>query len=77
LASFIFDEAEFANIGRKLKVMSVIIVVLAVTVKSRQELAMSNFIICSRQPRKGAARRDFGGTDLFPTVRRFVARTLA
>lgn len=62
---FISDEADFENIGRKLKGKSVIIVSTGNNVKTRQELAMSNFIIARAAKENGAARVILVEPDLF------------
>jgi ribose-phosphate pyrophosphokinase len=62
---FISDETDFENIGRKLKGKSVIIVSTGSHVKTRQELAMSNFIIARAAKENGAARVILVEPDLF------------
>lgn len=62
---FISDEADFENIGRKLKGKSVIIVSTTNHVQSRQELAMANFIIARAAKENGAARVILVEPDLF------------
>ncbi|WP_111639400.1 phosphoribosyltransferase family protein [Marinomonas shanghaiensis] len=62
---FISDEADFDNIGRKLKGKAVIIVSTGSHVKSRQELAMSNLIIARAAKENGADRVILVEPDLF------------
>lgn len=62
---FISDEADFENIGRKLKGKSVVIVSTNSHVKSRQELAMANFIIARAAKENGADRVILVEPDLF------------
>lgn len=62
---FISDEADFDNIGRKLKGKSVIIVSTTSHVQSRQELAMTNFIIARAAKENGAERVILVEPDLF------------
>ena len=62
---FISDEADFENIGRKLKGKSVIIVSTGSRIKSRQELAMSNLIIARAAKENGAERVILVEPDLF------------
>ncbi|NLQ18264.1 ribose-phosphate pyrophosphokinase [Marinomonas sp. M1K-6] len=62
---FISDEADFDNIGRKLKGKAVVIVSTNSHVKSRQELAMSNFIIARAAKENGAERVILVEPDLF------------
>ncbi len=62
---FISDEADFDNIGRKLKGKSVIIVSTGSHVKSRQELAMTNLIIARTAKENGAERVILVEPDLF------------
>lgn len=62
---FISDEADFENIGRKLKGKAVIIVSTGSHVKSRQELAMSNLIIARAAKENGADRVILVEPDLF------------
>ncbi len=62
---FISDEADFDNIGRKLIGKTVIIVSTGSHVKSRQELAMTNFIIARAAKENGAARVILVEPDLF------------
>jgi ribose-phosphate pyrophosphokinase len=62
---FISDEADFDNIGRKLKGKVVIIVSTTSHVQSRQELAMANFIIARAAKENGAERVILVEPDLF------------
>lgn len=62
---FISDETDFENIGRTLKGKSVIIVSTGSHVKSRQELAMANFIIARAAKENGAERVILVEPDLF------------
>ncbi|OUR67338.1 ribose-phosphate pyrophosphokinase, partial [Marinomonas sp. 42_23_T18] len=62
---FISDEADFDNIGRKLKGKSVVIVSTGSLVKSRQELAMTNLIIARAAKENGADRVILVEPDLF------------
>ena len=62
---FISDEADFDNIGRKLDGKTVIIVSTTSHVQSRQELAMSNFIIARAAKENGAERVILVEPDLF------------
>ncbi|WP_067095376.1 phosphoribosyltransferase family protein [Marinomonas atlantica] len=62
---FISDEADFDNIGRKLEGKSVIIVSTTSHVQSRQELAMTNFIIARAAKENGAERVILVEPDLF------------
>lgn len=62
---FISDEADFDNIGRKLKGKSVVIVSTGSLVKSRQELAMTNLIIARAAKENGAERVILVEPDLF------------
>lgn len=62
---FISDEADFDNIGRKLKGKSVVIVSTGSLVKSRQELAMTNLIIARAAKENGAERVILIEPDLF------------
>lgn len=62
---FISDEADFESIGRTLKGKSVIIVSTTSHVQSRQELAMSNFIIARAAKENGAERVVLVEPDLF------------
>ncbi|SBS33653.1 Ribose-phosphate pyrophosphokinase [Marinomonas aquimarina] len=62
---FISDEADFDNIGRKLKGKSVVIVSTTSHVQSRQELAMANFIMARAAKENGAERVILVEPDLF------------
>lgn len=62
---FISDEHDFENIGRKLAGTTVIIVSTGSHVKTRQELAMSNFIIARAAKENGANRVVLVEPDLF------------
>ncbi|MDC0610609.1 phosphoribosyltransferase family protein [Vibrio sp.] len=62
---FISDETDFENIGRKLKGKAVIIVSTTSRIQSRQELAMTNFIIARAAKENGADRVVLVEPDLF------------
>jgi len=62
---FISDELDFSNIGKSLQSKTVIIVSTSSLVKTRQELAMSNFFIARAAKENGAASVILLEPDLF------------